>query len=188
MTSRRLDGNNFNDPFFPLPANVTNFIEVLFFFPHNEPQALQELIWTQTVRVGGLWKVGGYGVEGDKSSSVQRSTDTVAGSLWRFVIAEDKKKRHDCLFQFFLFLRIHVTIGRGCFFFQPLAVFAPVSLACSRSLEMPQTAVIGAHRGWGRGLGQGRQLQITVITRNYLFHENSHACHFVFECIGVEGG
>lgn len=34
----------------------------------------------------------------------------------------------------------------------------------------------------------GWQLQITVITRNDLFHKNSHACRFVFECIGGLGG
>lgn len=41
--------------------------------------------------------------------------------------------------------------------------------------EMPQTGVIGV---------QGRLLQITVITRNDLFHENSHTCHFMLECGG----
>lgn len=40
-----------------------------------------------------------------------------------------------------------------------------------------QTGVIGA---------RGRLLQITVITRNDLFHENSHACHFVLECGGSD--
>lgn len=41
----------------------------------------------------------------------------------------------------------------------------------------PQTGVIGA---------RGRRLQITVITRNDLFRENSHACHFVLECGGSD--
>lgn len=82
---------------------------------------------------------------GNKSSSGQSLTDTVPGSLWLFVRAG---KNMIVLINFILEDSCHNCSGLF-FFFPPLAVFALVSLAHSRSREMPQTAVIGAHRGWG---------------------------------------
>lgn len=159
MTSLQLGKNNFKAPFFFLFffCNVTYFIKVL---PKINTVTMNML--------GGLAEI-----ELDTDQWTGRrlilSRSEVNSLLLKSATRSWRMKKISLSHQI-LFERFHVTIVcfQRCFFF--------LSPSQIRTLtEMPQTGVIGV---------QGRLPQITVITRNDLFHENSHACHFMFECGG----